>query len=97
MCGYDVAIDKGLTKEETLNLGSTLGLLYRASGNFKLSEKLWFTALLQYQSISFKNKTLPQSYQLTDATGSYNVMLNNVSTFKTGAISLGIGIKFTIK
>ncbi len=95
--GYDVAIDQSLKKEETLNLIGSMGALLRLNANFKLSEKIWLATLLQFQSVSFANSSYHKNYTLTDTIGSYNVLLNNVNTFKAGSLSLGIGLKFTIK
>ncbi len=95
--GYDVAIEEALSKESSLSLGSSLGAIVRINANLKLSEKLWFATLLQFQSVTFTNGSFQKNYMLTNEIGSYNVLMNNVSTLKTGSLSLGIGFKFTIK
>lgn len=95
--GYDVAINQTLTKEEGLDLTSSMGSLLRIGANFKLSEKMWLATLLQFQSVTFTNNTFIKNYQLTDVIGTYNFLLNNVNSMKVNTVSLGIGIKYTIK
>lgn len=95
--GYDVAIDQSLSKTEALSLGSSLGVILRLNANFQLSDKLWLSTLLQFQNVSFANNSYIKNYKLTDEIGTYNSLMNNTNLLKAGSVSLGIGLKFTIK
>jgi outer membrane protein W len=95
--GYDVGIDQSLTHDATLKLGNAMGPLVRLGVDFKLSGKLWLSVLLQYQGMTFTNNSYSTNYILTNETGSYNALLNNVEKLKVSTISLGAGIKYTLK
>ncbi len=95
--GYDVAIDQSLSKTEALSLGSSLGVILRLNANFQLSEKLWLSTLLQFQNVSFANNSYIKNYKLTDEIGTYNSLMNNTNLLKAGSVSLGVGLKITIK
>ncbi len=92
--GYNVGLNQSPNHNSgTVTYTGSIGYLVQSSVSYKLSDYLSLNLGLYYFMQSLDNSANNKNYKLTDKVGSYNSLMNSVSTVQNSSYGLNLGLR----